>query len=132
MVKIVNWMCFNLDQLSKSTLGFMLINDQRSRSTLEFILIKINGQDRLLDAFWPWSTVKIIFGIYFDMINNLDRLLEAFWPWSTVKIDFTIWSRSMVKIDLWMHFDQGQWSRLTLECVLTMINGQDWLLDVFW
>ena len=103
--------------------------DQRSRSTLGYVLTKINGQDLLLDALWPWSMVKIDFWMCFDqdqrskstfgcvltMINSQDRLLDAFWP------------RSMVKIDFRMCFDQDQQSRLTLGCVLTTINNQDWL-----
>ena len=97
-----------------------LDQDKRSRSTFGCVFTKMNGQDKILDAFWSWWTVKIDFQMFFDqhqrswsnfgcilsVINAQYQLLDTFWPWSTIKISF------------WMF--------------LAIINGQDWLLEAFW
>ena len=95
--------------------------DQQSRSTLGCVLTNINGQDRLLDVFWPWSMVKIDFWICFAQDQ-----------WSGSTLDVFICSRSTMYNEFWEFLDPDQRLRSIFGFFFTMINGQDRLFDVFW
>ena len=61
MVKINFWILFNRDQWSRTMFGFSMRFDPKQLSRWAFccLLIKIISEDWILDAFWPWWTIKI-------------------------------------------------------------------------
>ena len=125
-VKIFNLIRLVVFQRWRSSIWYVLYQDQRSISSIWYIWRKISSEYRLLDVFWPWSTVNINFWVCFAedqrststfgcvliLINGQDWLLNLF-----------ICSRSTVNIDFWMCFAQDQQSTSTFGCVLILING---------